>query len=93
MILTSMLDDIKKELQKNGRVVIEIKARADSSCNKILEDKEEIIKIAVKARAEKGEANKELVRFLAKIFQTDKDNIKIITGKISSKKKIKIINR
>jgi hypothetical protein len=85
-----MLDDTKKELQENGQVIIEVKVKSNSSCSKILENKKGIVKIAIKSPAEKGEANEELVRFLAKTFQINKDNIKIVAGKISSKKKIKI---
>lgn len=88
-----MLDKAKKELQTDGQAVVEIKVKTGSSRNEILEDREEIIKMAIKEPADKGRANKEIILFLAKMFQISQDDIKIITGKTSSKKKIKLINQ
>lgn len=55
-------------------------------------DGEEVLtyKIRIKAAPEKGKANAELIKFLAKEFKTQKENIEIISGKTDRIKLIKI---
>ncbi len=48
------------------------------------------IKIRVAAPPEKGKANKELIKFLAKHFEVDKSAITIVSGKSDPLKLIKI---
>jgi uncharacterized protein len=48
-------------------------------------------KIRIKAPAEKGKANKELIKFLSKQYSLPKENISIISGKTERIKLIKII--
>jgi len=48
------------------------------------------IKIRVAAPPEKGKANRELIKFLAKHFNTDKKSITIVSGKSDPLKLIKI---
>lgn len=48
------------------------------------------LKFSVKAPADKGKANQELVRFLAKELGVTKDDISIINGWTSRSKLIKI---
>lgn len=48
------------------------------------------LKIRVAAPPEKGKANAELQKFLAKYFQTSKDNIVIISGKTDPLKLVRI---
>lgn len=50
----------------------------------------ETIKIKIKATPEKGKANEELIKFLSKHFDINKIKIKIISGKSSQLKLIKI---
>ncbi len=54
----------------------------------ILED--ETIKINIAAPPEKGKANQELLKYLSKEFEVNKNNIKIISGKAERIKLIKI---
>ena len=49
------------------------------------------LKVSVKAPADKGKANKELIDMLSKEFDVAKDKIKIISGAGTRKKLIKII--
>lgn len=58
----------------------------------IMQDGEgnETWKIRLKAKREKGEANKELFRFLADHFKKTTDDIKIISGHTDSRKLVKI---
>ena len=45
----------------------------------------------IKAKPEKGEANKEIVKKLAKYFDVDKSKVKIIAGEKSRKKLVEIV--
>ena len=49
------------------------------------------ITIGVKAKPEKGEANKEIIKKLSKYFDVTKSNVKIISGQKSRKKLVEII--
>ena len=49
------------------------------------------ITIGIKARPEKGEANKEIIKKLAKYFDVAKSNVKIISGQKSRKKLVEVI--
>ena len=49
------------------------------------------ITIGVKATPEKGEANKEIIKKLAKYFDVAKSNVKIISGQKSRKKLVEVI--
>lgn len=50
----------------------------------------ETYKIRIKAAAEKGKANAELIKFLASHFEVEKDKISILSGKTDQLKLIKI---
>ena len=52
-----------------------------------------VLKIKVKAAPEKGKANKELIRFLAEIFQLNKRDVLLISGDASRLKRFKIIGK
>ena len=86
---------IKKELEKlkkTGEVYLQLKAIPGSSRTEIKERMaDETLKVSLASVAEKGKANKKLITFLAKIFETDKGNIKIISGAGTRTKLIKII--
>lgn len=51
-------------------------------------DDQETWKIKIKAVPEKGKANQELIRFLAKKYQVSKDQIVIISG---AKDRLKLV--
>jgi len=46
--------------------------------------------VEIKAKPEKNQANEALVSFIAKIFKVDKEKVKIVRGKTSRKKVIKV---
>jgi uncharacterized protein (TIGR00251 family) len=70
---------------------ITVKVIPKSPRTEIVETMEDgTIKIRLKATPQKGEANKELIKFLAKEFKIEKDDIKIISGHTSPKKLIRI---
>jgi len=86
-----MLADKKKQLNKAGEIYLRIKARPGAVRNlftEIMED--ETIKIDIAAAPEKGKANRELIKFLAKEFAVLKNNIKIVSGQSEKIKLIKI---
>lgn len=88
-----MLKKYQAKLNKDKEVYLKIKARPGSSKTELrgmLEGEEEILKINVAAAPEKGKANVELVKFLAKELGVGKDNVKIISGAGDKIKLIKI---
>ena len=89
-----MLSKFKKELQETGKATLRIKVKTgakETAATEILkEDNQEITKIDLKALPQKGRANGELVRFLAKKLGVSQADIKIISGSASKLKLIKI---
>ena len=87
------------KLKKEGQIYLSVKVFPGSSESKIKEVKLvninnqeiEIILVNVKAPADKNKANQELIRLLAKEFDTDKGNVIIINGKTERLKLLKII--
>lgn len=78
-------------LKEKGEVYLRIKALPGSGKSEFLEEMaDNTIKIAVKARAEKGQANIELIKFLAKEVGVSRDAVKIISGAGARVKLIKI---
>ncbi len=85
------LDIFKEILAKKGSVYLKIKVMpgvGKSLVSEVLAD--ETIKIALKSQAEKGKANLELISFLASEFKVSKESIKIISGRSSKIKLLKI---
>lgn len=71
-------------------LVIDIKVVPSSGQQKIILDKSGIIKVYLKEPPEDGKANRELIKFLAKSLDLRQDEIEIVSGLISRKKRIKI---
>ncbi|NGX56957.1 MAG: hypothetical protein K1060chlam5_01211 [Candidatus Anoxychlamydiales bacterium] len=71
-------------------MIIYIKVILKSKKNAIISFDNNILKIKLKAIAEKGKANIELIKFLSKTFSIPKYKISILNGKKSHLKKIKI---
>ena len=69
---------------------INLKAIPASGQQKIVLDKSGILKCYLKNSPEKGKANAELIKFLAKKLSLTKKQIIITSGKTSRKKRIKI---
>jgi len=84
------IKNIKNTLLQKGEFYLCVKVIPNSSKNDIVEflnDENETIKIRVRAKAEKGLANKELKKFLAKFFQCSAE---ILNGKTNNIKLIKL---
>lgn len=71
-------------------LIVEIKAEPSSGRQMIVLDKSGMIKCFLKSAPQKGEANRELIILLAKLLDLPKQNITIMLGAITRKKRIKI---
>ncbi len=70
--------------------IIKVKVIPRSSQNKVVEEKAGFLKVKLTSAPVDGEANKELIKILAKHFKTAKSNIEIVGGLKSKEKIIKI---
>ena len=75
---------------KEDYAIFSIKALPNSSKNMIVGLLDESLKIKIKAPAVEGAANKELVKFLAKMFKVAKSDIVFVNGTSSKRKLIKV---
>jgi uncharacterized protein len=86
-----MLEDYIIKLNKEKIIYLQVKASPGKPKTEIKEImKNNIIKISISSPPEKGKANKELIKFLSKEFNVQKDNIKINSGESGKIKLIKI---
>jgi len=88
-----MLKKYQAKLNSDNEVYLKIKARPGASQTEVkgmLDGEEEVLKIDIAAPPEKGKANIELVKFLAREFGISKGNIKIISGAGEKIKLVKI---
>lgn len=89
-----MLENYKKILAEKKEIYLRIKVRPSAGATAVkrilLDEDGEIIKIDIAAPAVKGKANLELVRFLAREFAADKNDVKIISGAGDRLKLVKI---
>jgi len=86
-----MFSNFKKILNTGQEVYLRVKVRpnaADTALKTLLAD--ETLKIDLAAPAERGKANAELIRFLAKEFGVDRENVKILSGVGERVKLVKI---
>lgn len=88
-----MLSKKIQELKEKGSLYLQIKVKTSAKKSEFCEKLQgsEIIKVNIAAQPEKGKANKELIKLLAGEFGVDKNQIKIISGKSSKLKLVKII--
>ena len=73
-----------------SRIII-VKVTPRSSKTEIIEESDQFLKIKLKASPLKGEANNELIKFLAKHYKVGKSQIEIIKGLTSRQKLIRIL--
>ncbi|MRI59384.1 MAG: YggU family protein [Epsilonproteobacteria bacterium] len=71
-------------------VILHIKAQPNASKNKIVGLLGDALKVAIKAPAVEGAANKELVKFLSKTFKVPKSEIEFLSGKSSKLKRLRV---
>lgn len=86
-----MIEKLKEKLNKEKEIYLDIKVSPGADKTEIKDVMYDgVIKVNVGVAPEKGKANLELVRFLAKILEIDKGNIEIIRGNKSRFKLLKI---
>lgn len=79
--------------EQEGSILVNIEVKPGSKTSGIekIDEWRGFIEVRVKARAEKGKANKELVQLLSSIFALPQENIIIVKGEKSKRKNIKIL--
>ncbi|GAB1864284.1 UPF0235 protein C15orf40-like protein [Camponotus japonicus] len=75
-------------LDKDGNVVIKIQAKPGAKCNNITDISDEAVGIAISAPPMEGEANAELVKYLASIFELRKSDVSLDRGSRSRQKTV-----
>lgn len=61
-------------------VILNIHVKAQKEKNEVVEIRPEFVRIKVSAPPKRGEANKELLRFLSELLEIPKDWVEIISG-------------
>ena len=88
-----MLERIIDENKNKKEFYLRLKARPNSAVTKIVSVMEDdTIKIDVAAPPSKGQANREIIQFLAQSFKVGRKHVTIISGAGDRLKLIKIIN-
>lgn len=83
---------LKEFVQQHNPDYLRVKVLPKSPKNEVVDIMDDdTVKIRIKAVPEKGKANKELVRFLAKELDLPKERVQIISGKNDPLKLIKIV--
>jgi uncharacterized protein (TIGR00251 family) len=87
----NIIDKIGLKLKEKGEAYFNVKVRPSAAISRIVEElADETIKIDLAAPAREGQANAELIKFLAKELAVSRASIKIVSGKTSRDKLIKI---
>jgi len=87
------LIDYWKKVANNKEIYFKIKVSPSAKKTIFLGDRGDgVLKIAVKAVAEKGKANQELLNFIARSCHLNKNQLSLVKGINSHNKLIKIIN-
>lgn len=87
-----MWEKYKKLLANNKEIYLRIKVLAGAGKTAFIDEMaDDTLKIAVAAAPEKGKANSELIKFLAKELGVGKSDIRIISGVSDRLKLIKIV--
>jgi hypothetical protein len=85
-------EEIRLKLKKNNEAYFNVKVRPNSNVSQIKEvTAEGVVRLDLKAKPIHGQANEELVKFLAKELGVSKNNIKILSGRSGKEKLVKIL--
>jgi len=76
--------------ETNKTATLLIKAQPGAGKNEIAGLLDGALKVRVKARPVEGEANKELIKFLAKTFRVPKGEIEILNGETGRNKRLRL---
>lgn len=88
----TIAESIRQKLQQDRRVVLEIKVIPKSQNTEIVGYLENgALKIKVAAAPERGKANDELCRFLARELGVPQRNVTVVQGQTSPQKRVQIL--
>ncbi|XP_067827349.1 UPF0235 protein C15orf40 homolog isoform X2 [Heptranchias perlo] len=79
------------KVDKSGSVLVAIHAKPGAKQNAITDVSEEAVGVAIAAPPSEGEANAELVRYLAKVLELKKSEVVLDKGCRSREKVVKIL--
>lgn len=89
--MENTLENLKKQLEKVGKIVLDCKIISNAKSSEIVGFLDDgMLKIKINSVREKGKANKELVKLLAKYFSVNTSKVDIIKGELNSYKTIRI---
>lgn len=87
-----MWEELKREVEQKGKVYIAVKITPSAPRNGVKEVMEDgTIKMNIAAPPEKGKANKELAKFIARELGVKPNNVTIDKGSSSKSKTVKVI--
>jgi len=84
------LENLKLTLEKDGEIIVEVKAVPGSSRTEIKGFLDQALKIKIVAAPEKGKANEEIIQVLAQTFHVKPASIQLLQGQTSPRKKFRI---
>lgn len=88
-----MQKEWREQLNRNQELYLAVKINSSAPRNEIKEVMEDgTVKINIFAPPEKGKANKELIKFLARELGMSKNNVIITKGNRSEYKSIRIVS-
>jgi uncharacterized protein (TIGR00251 family) len=85
-----MPDELKPFTIKSDNILLKVKAFPKAGENRIIEARNGELVVRIRAPALKGQANKELVKFLAKTLAVARSEIKILSGESSRHKLVSL---
>jgi len=85
-----MSDDAINFVEKDGRIIFDIKVVPGSSRTVIAGIYNGMLKVRLAAAPEKGKANQALIELLAEKFNIPKNSVAILSGQTSKIKKISV---
>lgn len=86
-----MIDSLKQRLKTDGTVMFRVKARPQAPVNRFRGPLGvDTFKVDIAATPEGGQANAELVRFLADEFEVNRAQVEILSGETSKIKTVRI---
>jgi uncharacterized protein (TIGR00251 family) len=75
---------------ENDHVDIFIYAKPNAKTSALLSVNEEALHVAIHAKPQDGEANKELIKFIAKLLKIPKSHCELIRGENSRHKQLRL---
>lgn len=87
-----MLEKFHEKLKKDGSLYLRVKVSPGAPATGLKQVMfDDTLKVGVKAKAERGKANRELLAFLAEEFSVGAANIKVISGASDRLKIVKLL--